>query len=185
MNETKIDNLISRGGTDGWNHEGDLDALTKTFHFESFEQGNDFVQQVGKFCETKDHHPEWQTSNGGKEISVRLTSHFANNKVTLFDFELADNMNSMYKKSAKFNMYSVPDNGRMLTLALCAGSLITFTLAYTQLMQKNLITDMKYLPLALIPSKNLPLHQLAGESAENHSGFNPNGVLPTSKRLFP
>ena len=65
MNENLIDNLISRGGTDGWSTVGELDALTKTFVFDNFEQANAFVQKVGKYAETKDHHPEWSSSNNG------------------------------------------------------------------------------------------------------------------------
>ena len=59
MNETLIDNIIARGGTEGWSTEGDLDALTKTFEFDSFERANAFIQSVGVFAESKDHHPEW------------------------------------------------------------------------------------------------------------------------------
>ena len=51
MNENKIDNLISRGGTDGWSTVGELDALTKTFVFNNFEQANAFIQLVGHFAE--------------------------------------------------------------------------------------------------------------------------------------
>ena len=89
MNQTKITNIIERRGVEGWDEGDNLDALTKTFSFDSFEHANAFVQEVGKFCELKDHHPEWFSSEGGKTVSVRLTSHFANNKVTLFDFEVA------------------------------------------------------------------------------------------------
>jgi hypothetical protein len=59
------------------------------------------VQNVGKFCNQKDHHPEWESANGGKSIKVKLTSHFAGNKVTLFDFELAESMNANYKIAQK------------------------------------------------------------------------------------
>ena len=39
-------------------------------------------------------------------MRVRLTSHFAGNKVTLYDFQLAEQMNASYKISQKeFNMY--------------------------------------------------------------------------------
>ena len=37
MNQTKITNIIERGGVEGWNDGDNLDALTKTFEFESFE----------------------------------------------------------------------------------------------------------------------------------------------------
>ena len=71
--------------------------MTKTFEFTSFEQAQHFVQRVGKFCTKKDHHPEWQVTNGGKTVQVRLTSHFAGNKVTLYDFQLAEEMNKSFK----------------------------------------------------------------------------------------
>ena len=95
MNETRITNIIDAGGVDGWDH-GNLEVLKKTFEFESFERANDFIQEVGKFCETKDHHPQWSTSNGGKTVHVELTSHFANNTVTIFDFEVAQAMNNIF-----------------------------------------------------------------------------------------
>ena len=43
-----------------------------------------------------DHHPEWSLSNKGLTVDVRLTSHFAGNKVTRLDFELAEAMNEAY-----------------------------------------------------------------------------------------
>jgi 4a-hydroxytetrahydrobiopterin dehydratase len=98
MNNTKIENIIDRNGIDGWDGLGKevCDALTKTFKFDSFEQAQHFAQEVGKFAELNDHHPEWNTSNGGKNINVKLTSHFNNNTVTLLDFELAEQMNKQF-----------------------------------------------------------------------------------------
>jgi hypothetical protein len=37
MNETKLSNLLARGGTEGWTEVGEAAALTKTFDFDSFE----------------------------------------------------------------------------------------------------------------------------------------------------
>jgi len=105
MNENQIDNIIARGGTEGWETVGELDALQITYEFESFERANNFIQAVGVYAETKDHHPEWKLSNGGTTVNVRLTSHFANNKVTLFDFELAEQMNKEFKASLKGSLY--------------------------------------------------------------------------------
>ena len=80
--------------------------MTKSFEFASFEQAQHFVQRVGRFCSETDHHPEWQTSNGGKTVTVKLTSHFAGNKVTLYDFQLAEAMNKSFKITAKeFRMF--------------------------------------------------------------------------------
>jgi len=87
MNGTLLDNIRTSGGLADWNES--REELTKTFDFDSFEQCQAFVQKVGLYAENNDHHPEWQTANGGTSISVRLTSHFAGNTVTLSDFELA------------------------------------------------------------------------------------------------
>jgi len=42
MNQTKITNIIDRGGIAGWDY-GNLDQLTKTFEFSSFEEASAFV----------------------------------------------------------------------------------------------------------------------------------------------
>ena len=60
--------------------------LRRRFEFNSFEQATAFVQRVGQWADSKDHHPEWSIEDGGRTIAVTLTSHFAGNKVTLFDF---------------------------------------------------------------------------------------------------
>ena len=60
------------------------------------------MQRVGTFCSQKDHHPEWSITDGGKTVNVKLTSHFANNKVTLFDFQLAEHMNQQHQVTAKW-----------------------------------------------------------------------------------
>ena len=103
MQQTQISNIIDAGGTEGWDthedeHSANLAYLSKTFSFDSFEDGEKFVHKVGVFCEQIDHHPEWSAKNGGKTLNVRLTSHFADNTVTLFDFRLAQYMNVVYKK---------------------------------------------------------------------------------------
>ena len=131
MNQTKITNIIERGGVEGWNDGDNLDALTKTFEFESFEQGQAFVQAVGKFCEDKDHHPEWNCHSGGKQISVTLTSHFANNKVTLFDFELAEHMNFQYNDvKSSFKMFPRVTERNLVSLCIGTGSLVLFMSIY-------------------------------------------------------
>eukprot|EP00349_Pseudokeronopsis_sp_Brazil_P003620 CAMPEP_0202956984 /NCGR_PEP_ID=MMETSP1396-20130829/1422_1 /ASSEMBLY_ACC=CAM_ASM_000872 /TAXON_ID= /ORGANISM="Pseudokeronopsis sp., Strain Brazil" /LENGTH=105 /DNA_ID=CAMNT_0049674233 /DNA_START=189 /DNA_END=506 /DNA_ORIENTATION=- len=93
MNENRITNIIERGGVDNWVTASDLANLSRTFHFTSFEQAQRFVHEVGKHCSKTDHHPEWHLTNGGKDVNVKLTSHFAGNKVTLYDFQLAEHMN--------------------------------------------------------------------------------------------
>ncbi len=171
MNQTKITNIIERGGIEGWDDSANLDALTRTFQFDSFEQANSFIQSVGKFCETKDHHPEWSSSNGGKSVKVRLTSHFAGNKLTLYDFELAENMNKTFKEASKFNMYSQWDTNKMITLGVVVGSAASFWLSYRWLLSNRIIRDPSMLQAPT------PMDQIKGESWENHRAFNDNAAM--------
>ena len=124
MNQTRITNIIDRGGIEGWHDSGNLDSFTKTFEFESFEQGQAFVQAVGKYAEIKDHHPEWTCLNGGKSISVKLTSHFANNKVTLFDFEMAEHMNQVYNDTQGFKMFPRFQERQIVNLCIGVGTFV-------------------------------------------------------------
>ena len=104
MNQNIITDIMDRGGHDGWETETNLNFMTKSFDFKSFEEANSFVQHVSKFCNQKDHHPEWSVSNAGCTVNVKLTSHFAGNKVTRLDFELAEAMNNSY--SLTFGKFS-------------------------------------------------------------------------------
>ena len=128
MNGTLVDNLKSAGGLADWDES--REALTKTFDFDSFEQCQAFVQSVGKFAESKDHHPEWETANGGQSITVRLTSHFAGNQVTLSDYQLASHMNSMYTDTkSTFNPYPRMSESQLISMCVASGSLVVgFTL---------------------------------------------------------
>ncbi len=102
MNQNRITNIIERGGVDGWETAADLAHLKKSFSFTSTLQAQYFVQNVGRFCAQQDHHPEWSVSEGGRTVNVTLTSHFARNKVTLFDFQLAEHMNQQYAITQKW-----------------------------------------------------------------------------------
>ncbi len=93
MNQNRITNIIERGGVEGWETAADLAYLKRSFSFNTPAQAQYFVQSVGRFCSQQDHHPEWSVTDGGRTVNVTLTSHFANNKVTLFDFQLAEHMN--------------------------------------------------------------------------------------------
>lgn len=93
--------------------------MKRKFEFSSFEQGQRFVHEVGKFCSLKDHHPQWETADGGKSLVVTLTSHFANNKVTLFDFELAEQMNEQYIIIQKqFRMFPLITEGTWVSFKI-------------------------------------------------------------------
>ena len=106
MNQNVISNIVARGGDAGWEQAANFDCLTKKFEFTSFEQADAFVQAVGLRANAIDHHPEWHVSNGGCTVNVRLTSHFAGNKVTRLDFELAEICNEEFTKNVStYNMF--------------------------------------------------------------------------------
>ena len=106
MNQNIIENIMDRGGVEGWTVADNLDHLKRSFNFGSFEQAQAFCQGVTKFCNEKDHHPEWSITDGGRTVNVTLTSHFAGNKVTRLDFELAQALNdSAYITERTFSMH--------------------------------------------------------------------------------
>lgn len=69
----------------GWSLDGD--ALTKTFTFGSFREAIAFMVRVAFDAEALNHHPDW--SNSYDEVTIRLTTHHAGNKITANDVELA------------------------------------------------------------------------------------------------
>jgi len=76
--------------------------MQRSFTVASAGQAQYFVQGVSRFCAQKDHHPEWSVTDGGRTVQVKLTSHFAGNKVTLFDFQLAEHMNNQLAVAQKW-----------------------------------------------------------------------------------
>ena len=123
MNQNLITNIIERGGNDGWDVKEDLSNMTKSFEFTSFEQAQEFCQHVSKFCNEKDHHPEWSLDNNGKTVNVLLTSHFANNTITRLDFEVAEAMNnSFYIIDRKFKMFPRFSEKQWSSFAIAFGS---------------------------------------------------------------
>ena len=62
------------------------------------------MNEVSKFCSENSHHPEW--SLNGSTLSVKLTTHDNNNKVSLKDYELASHMVYVYDYKGKSKSYS-------------------------------------------------------------------------------
>ena len=87
----------------GWQLAQDNSYLSHDFVFGNARSATKFMNEVSKFCTESDHHPEWQLN--GRTLSVKLTSHFNNNKVSLKDFELADHMVYIYDKFGKEKSY--------------------------------------------------------------------------------
>lgn len=69
----------------GWKYQGN--ALVRKFAFGNFREAFGFMTRVAFEAEAMDHHPEW--TNVYDEVTIRLTTHHAGNKVTGKDKELA------------------------------------------------------------------------------------------------
>ena len=121
MNENKTLNIIQRKGIEGWHTAENVAFLEKSFEFATHEQATEFCMRVGKEATKKDHHPEW--SLNGTTVNVKLTSHFANNTATVYDFELAEQMNKAYK-STKQNHTQYPWVNQKQISSVLLGTLI-------------------------------------------------------------
>ena len=75
----------------GWQH--DNDTLVRDWKFGSFVEAFGFMTKVALLAEKVDHHPNW--SNVYNEVTIRLTSHDANNTVTQKDVQLAQAINDI------------------------------------------------------------------------------------------
>ena len=129
MNKNIIENIVDRGGNDGW--DTTEDRMTKTFEFSSFEQCQAFCNAVSVEANKKDHHPEWRLTNGGCTVDVTLTSHFAGNKVTRLDFELAEEMNEQYERAlSSFKMFPRFSNNEWASLKIGVGAFVLGTIIW-------------------------------------------------------
>lgn len=70
---------------DGWTHEDD--KLKKTFEFSNFREAISFIVRLSFYAEEMMHHPELE--NVYNTVSIALTTHDADGKVTEMDIELA------------------------------------------------------------------------------------------------
>lgn len=71
----------------------DDERLTKTYTFPDFRTAVAFVVRVAFEAEALDHHPE--LANVYDRVSVALTTHDAENRVTETDLELARRMEAV------------------------------------------------------------------------------------------
>lgn len=174
MNKNIIENIVARGGTEGW--ETTPNAMTKSFEFNSFEEGQAFVMRVARDAESKDHHPEWSAVNGGRVINVTLTSHFAQNTVTRLDFELAECMNNAYTEvQGSFKMYPYLQPEQWASVKIGVGMFVFGMFAF------KFMTGTSYEQNDIIPAptpstefqsavaKYSPVQALADKSASDES----------------
>ena len=125
MIENRMNAIINRGSVSDWELADNNDFLRKTFNFSTPFHAHHFVNEVSKFCSTSDHHPEWKKISSN-EIEVYLTSHFAGNKVSLKDYELAEFMNKTEKETSSHDPFSWFNPEKKIELALLAIALMLY-----------------------------------------------------------
>ena len=105
MIQNRIDAILGKNAISDWELADDNGFLRKTFTFATPDIAHFFVNEVSRVCSKSDHHPEWRMISD-KSIEVYLTSHFAGNKVSINDYELAEAMNKVEKSAKSHNQYS-------------------------------------------------------------------------------
>ncbi|WP_336343732.1 4a-hydroxytetrahydrobiopterin dehydratase [Halalkalicoccus ordinarius] len=88
MAELLDDDEIQQRLPDGWERDGD--EIVRTFEFDDYLAGVEFVQRVGELAEEEFHHPEMIV--GYEEVEVRFTSH-EEGGITDQDVEMAERTN--------------------------------------------------------------------------------------------
>lgn len=80
-------------GLDGWEYKND--KIHRELSFSNFKEALSFMVRVGFEAEAQGHHPEW--FNVYKTVSVSLSTHDADGKVTEKDIKLAKAIDKIYK----------------------------------------------------------------------------------------
>ncbi len=88
LSESEISSKLA--DVSGWSYEGG--QVTRTFSFESFLGGIDFVTRVGQAAEAADHHPDIDIRYS--DIKIAVSSHDVGG-ITERDFRLAAAINGL------------------------------------------------------------------------------------------
>ena len=105
---------------------------------------------------------------------MRLTSHFANNTVTLLDFELAENMNREFSNTQReFNMFPRFTGAQWSSVSIGLGTFVLFASLWKYRTAETYLRNdvQRGQPLSHTLSETHGQQQLEGESAENHAGY--------------
>lgn len=86
--ETELAPLI----TQGWTHDPERDAISKTFTFKNFIEAFGFMTRAAIWAEKLHHHPEW--FNVYNRVEVTLTTHDAGG-LTELDLKFARKMEAL------------------------------------------------------------------------------------------
>lgn len=86
--EPEIRNRVEE--KDGWSYDGD--RLRKTYEFDEYVDGVEFVNEVAELAEEANHHPDLHV--GYKEVEVTLKSHDVDG-ITDRDWSLVEEIESL------------------------------------------------------------------------------------------
>lgn len=75
-----------------WKREGA--ELVKTYRFDTYMSGIEFVKLLGESAESLNHHPDLYV--GWRKVTVRLTTH-SEGGITSLDVEMAQNAERLSK----------------------------------------------------------------------------------------
>ena len=90
LKEGEIEEFLEK--VDGWK-EIDQHHLKRTYDFNNFKQGLDFVNKIGELAEKEGHHPNLKLSWG--KVEVKLWTHNING-LSENDFIMAAKINNLY-----------------------------------------------------------------------------------------
>ncbi|MDA1337450.1 MAG: 4a-hydroxytetrahydrobiopterin dehydratase [bacterium] len=82
---------------EGWELK-DNARIARTFHFKSFREAIDFVNQIAGIAEEQQHHPDIHIYY--KKVTLELTTH-AIKGLSVNDFIMASKINSLYEWQEK------------------------------------------------------------------------------------
>ena len=91
----EIKHRLAEEGLLSWEYNYDKDALHRKLTFGDFKQALAFINSVGVFADSIDHHPEW--FNVYNRLEIDLRTHDCNG-VSLKDYYLACYIDAVAKK---------------------------------------------------------------------------------------
>lgn len=78
---------------EGWKYQ--QDTLSKELVFGNFSEAVEFVEKIAPFCNKIDHHPDIHIYY--KRVLFELSTHSAGGKVTPLDFQVATEIERLYR----------------------------------------------------------------------------------------